>query len=91
VGNTNAFARETQVFKKYSQMKLQMKRETLEKLNSCANEMSAEKEVRIAARSPCSEHNIGAVLTWSRREIIVWSGHKVGKYFRINSASHVGA
>ena len=31
------------VFKKYSQMKLQMKREALEKLNRRANEMSAEK------------------------------------------------
>jgi len=31
------------VFKKYSQMKLQMKREALEKLNRRANEMHAEK------------------------------------------------
>jgi len=34
---------DAQVFKKYSQMKLQMKREALEKLNRRANEMSAEK------------------------------------------------
>jgi hypothetical protein len=32
---------DAQVFKKYSQMKLQMKREALEKLNRRANEMSA--------------------------------------------------
>jgi len=32
-----------QVFKKYSQMKLQMKREALEKLNRRANEMPAER------------------------------------------------
>ena len=37
---------DAQVFKKYSQMKLQMKREALEKLNRRANEMEP-----IAARS----------------------------------------
>ncbi len=31
---------DSQVFKKYSQMKLQMKREALEKLNRQANEMT---------------------------------------------------
>ncbi len=30
-------------------------------------------------------------LARSRPEIIVRSGNKVGKYFRINPASHVGA
>jgi len=34
---------DAQVFKKYSQMKLQMKREALEKLNRRANEMPAER------------------------------------------------
>jgi hypothetical protein len=34
---------DAQVFKKYSQMNLQMKREALEKRNRRANEMSAEK------------------------------------------------
>ncbi|MBZ5685864.1 MAG: hypothetical protein LAP86_12605 [Acidobacteriia bacterium] len=34
---------DAQVFKKYSQMKLQMKREALEKLNRHANEMPAQK------------------------------------------------
>jgi hypothetical protein len=32
---------DAQVFKKYSQMKLQMKREALEKLNRRANEMAS--------------------------------------------------
>jgi hypothetical protein len=31
---------DTHIFKKYSQMKLQMKREALEKINRRANEMS---------------------------------------------------
>jgi len=31
---------DSQVFKKYSQMKLQMKREALDKINRLANEMS---------------------------------------------------
>jgi hypothetical protein len=34
---------DAQVFKKYSQMKLKMKREALEKLNRRVNEMLAEK------------------------------------------------
>jgi hypothetical protein len=33
---------DSQVFKRYSQMKLQMKREALEKLNRQANEMTLE-------------------------------------------------
>jgi uncharacterized transporter YbjL len=43
------------------------------------------------ARSACSEHDIGTVLARSRSEIMVRSGHKVGKCFRINCADHVGA
>ena len=82
---------DAQVFKKNSQMKLQMKREALENLNRRANEMPAKKQVIESARSVRSEHNIGTVLTRSRPEIMVRSGHKVGKYFRINPASHVGA
>ncbi len=80
-----------QVFKKYSQMKLQMKREGLEKLNRRANEMPLKKQVIELAPSACSEHDMGTVLARSRPEIIVRSGNKVGKYFRINPASHVGA
>jgi len=33
---------DSQVFKRYSQMKLQMKREALEKINRQANEMSSD-------------------------------------------------
>jgi integrase len=39
---------DAQVFKKYSQMKLQMKREALEKLNRHANEMPAQKAEELA-------------------------------------------
>jgi hypothetical protein len=40
---------DAQVFKKYSQMKLQMKREALEKINRWANEMSPVSAEAIAA------------------------------------------
>jgi hypothetical protein len=39
VGDTAASPGDSQVFKRYSQMKLQMKREALEKINRQANEM----------------------------------------------------
>jgi hypothetical protein len=39
---------DAQVFTKYSQMKLQMKREALEKLNRHANEMPAQKAGELA-------------------------------------------
>jgi integrase len=39
---------DAKVFKKYSQMKLQMKREALEKLNRHANEMPAQKAGELA-------------------------------------------
>jgi hypothetical protein len=42
MGHTNASAGDAQVFKKYSQMKLQMKREALEKINRQASEMAAQ-------------------------------------------------
>jgi hypothetical protein len=46
-------------------MKLQMKREALEKLNRHANEMPAEKagahSGMVTLRSPCHEHEIGTV------------------------------
>src|ERR1700726_2085266 len=38
-GDTAASPGDSQVFKRYSQMKLQMKREALEKINRQANEM----------------------------------------------------
>jgi len=40
---------DAQVFKKYSQMKLQMKREALEKLNRRANEIAPEAADDLAA------------------------------------------
>ena len=42
VGKANARQGDAQVFKKYSQMKLQLKREALEKINRQANEMPAQ-------------------------------------------------
>ena len=59
---------DAQVFKKNSQMKLQMKREALENLNRRANEMPAKKQVIESARSVRSEHNIGTVLTRSSQK-----------------------
>jgi hypothetical protein len=49
------------------------------------------KQVRILARSPCNEIEIGTVLARLRKKIMVRGGNGVGKYFRINSASDVGA
>jgi len=45
---------DAQVFKKYSQMKLQMKREALEKLNRRANEMAAPLTDRLLAAPLCT-------------------------------------
>jgi hypothetical protein len=39
----------------------------------------------------CNEQKIGPVLARLRKKIVVRDGNDVGKYFRINSASHVGA
>jgi hypothetical protein len=47
---------DAQVFKKYSQMKLRMKREALEKLNRRANEMVSVGEADAFSTAPlCSE------------------------------------
>jgi len=52
-------------------MKLRMKREALEKFNRVPTGCLLKRQARILARSPCSEHNIGAVeagnhsLEWS--------------------------
>ena len=47
---------DAQVFKKYSQMKLRMKREALEKLNRRANEMAPVGEVDPFSTAPlCTE------------------------------------
>ena len=81
---------DAQVFKKYSQMKLQMKREALEKLNRRANEMAptsrrsnmhGHRSITAYVHSSCT---VGA-------KTRVWRWNQVGKYFRINRASHVGA
>ncbi|MGC1600544.1 MAG: hypothetical protein WA757_09845, partial [Candidatus Acidiferrales bacterium] len=47
---------DAQVFKKYSQMKLRMKREGLEKLNRRANEMASTGEADALSTAPfCTE------------------------------------
>ena len=46
---------DAQVFKKYSQMKLQMKREALEKLNRRASEMASKGDESECARSRCND------------------------------------
>jgi hypothetical protein len=45
---------DAQVFKKYSQMKLQMKREALEQLNRRANEMDTPARVALLAAPLCT-------------------------------------
>jgi len=81
---------DAQVFKKYSQMKLQMKREALEKLNRRASEMAPAtgermRTVMVQCANKCT------VCARSRPEIKSRSGNKVGKYFKINPVDHVGA
>ena len=49
------------------------------------------KQVRILARSPCNDPEIGTVLARLWIKIMVRGSKDVRKYFRINSASHVGA
>jgi hypothetical protein len=89
---------DAQVFKKYSQMKPQMKREALEKLNRHANEMPAQKAGELA-KSRCAYcHGDRAMSTILTRfchgfgqKSMVRGGKKVWKCFRINSADPVGA
>jgi hypothetical protein len=69
-------------------MKLQMKREALEKLNRRANEMPAEKA------GAAFWHGRRAMSTklarfWPKITVLRWK--EVRKYFRINSDDHVGA
>jgi len=52
---------DAQVFKKYSQMKLRMKCEALEKLNRRPTRCLLKKQVIELARSARSEHDIGTV------------------------------
>jgi hypothetical protein len=90
MGDSNLRQGDAQVFKKYSQMKLQRKREALEKLNRRASEMTSAngeemRTVVVQGADKCT------VCARSRPEIMNRSGTKVGKCFRINLASHVGA
>jgi hypothetical protein len=82
---------DAQVFKKYWQMKLEMKREALEKLNRRANEMSAQEAGDQKCTVLVQRMHQCTVSARSRRKIMVSRWNDVGKYFRINSASHVGA
>jgi hypothetical protein len=47
VGDPDARQGDTKVFKKYSQLKLQMKREALEKINRQANEVKGFDTVKV--------------------------------------------
>ena len=76
---------DAKVFKKYSQMKLQMKREALEKMNRQANEMPL-----VLAQPRFSKsiwHSFGTV----RPKMTTRIRSKVGKCFRMNKAVTVGA
>jgi hypothetical protein len=77
-----------QVFKEYSQD--EEARSSGEAQHPPANETPAEKAGAILPRSLCSERDIGTVLTRSRPEILIGSGNKVGKYFRIDSTHNAG-
>src|SRR6202050_544232 len=82
---------DAQVFKKYSQMKLQMKRDALKKLNRRANEMPAQETGDQKCTVTVQWAHKCTVRARLRKKIMVRGGNGVGKYFRINSASHVGA
>ena len=86
---------EAQVFKKYSQMKLQMKREALVKLNRRANEMAPVAADALMAAPGCTVtvHNnlVCAQSVQSEAKTLGRTGTKVGKCFRMNLALHVGA
>jgi hypothetical protein len=66
---------DAKVFKKYSQMKLQMKREALQKINRQGNEAKG----------------FDTVLIRFEVESGFWNGCSVQKCFRIRRATHVGA
>ena len=70
----------------HSQMKLQMKRDALEKLKRLANEVALE-EGTARVQSPNSDTVLVQLTPKMRR----WSSSNVGKYFRMNVAPHVGA
>jgi hypothetical protein len=76
-------------------MKLQMKREALEKLNRRANEMSqvAADTLNIGANvhSHCSIEPFVHSSCTVKVKVVVRIRSKVGKCFRMNKALHVGA
>ena len=83
---------DAQVFKKYSQMKLQMKRDALEKLSRQAGEMAP-----VAAKPMCtvtiqSKHgsNKCTVSARLRPKTMSRSKQKIGKCFRMSSVSSEG-
>jgi integrase len=76
---------DSQVFKKYSQMKLAMKREAHEKLNRLANEMSVGEAQPVPAKRGFW-YSFGTVMTKMRRT----GFRNGGKCFRIRVASLVG-
>jgi hypothetical protein len=66
-------------------MKLQMKREALEKLNRQANEMVPETGIVMVQR-----RRSGTVLVQSESKMRDWSSGQLGKCFRIRVDSTVG-
>jgi hypothetical protein len=72
---------DAKVFKKYSQMKLQMKREALEKINRQANE----------AKGFDTVNAVSEVLIRFEAENELRNGCPIEKWFKIKEASPVGA
>jgi hypothetical protein len=69
---------DSQVFKRYSQMKLQMKRKALEKINRQANEMPLDSGTAMVQRNL-----FGGVLAQLEAKMDRWSNSSVGKCFII--------
>src|SRR5215472_6163013 len=85
---------DAQVMKKYSQMKLQMKREALEKLKTARPAKRLAYLPSECARSWSNEQfrrNKCTVNARSRPKTMNWSEQKIRNYFRMSSALYVGA
>ena len=76
---------DSQVFKKYSQMKLQMKREALDKINRRANEMSG-----VLTQQGPGDKGFDTVLTQSGVKSGFSEFSSGRKYFRIKGSSRCG-
>jgi hypothetical protein len=76
---------DAKVFKKYSQMKLRMKRGALEKVKRQANEMPLD-----SGRATIQQKNLAQSVTVVAKTMDR-SSSKAGNCLRINSALHVGA